>query len=631
MKLKFLKKLCILIGMTLLLAACGETAGQNETAASLSDEAATSAVREESTEVTSAPAVQDEMETSSDPTAREETETASAPAVQDETEAVSGSVVQEETVIVPAPEGEIIVANLRGEDSFFSERVTTFSRENPVYGIEYQAAYQEEEADRLLLETANGNGPDILFLTRQDMESLQTQGILGDLGQLISQDTLEVLLPGVLQMGTYDEELVAVPLSVAVITLVTSRDYWQEDSWTTEDILSIMQDQSEPSGLFLDITGQDTYDYNMYYLIGMDIGNSPFIKDGNCRFDSEEFRELLTLVKEMTQKANNSSSPTNRFTPLIEGEYLGIGYYMYNMKALCDIYDKMGDNANLVGYPSDTGSCQYLSDYGVLVVNHTAMEKAGVKELVNYLLSLESQQMLSYEISVRLDIPESQVVYNSAGNNYFWQFIWRNIWNSWKALCRQLLVPMISLILLWKRQMAIFREIRIWIPLLTLFKDGCSSIWMSGNNRKPSASGQAASSAVLYLFLGSFCIFFLTVFAAVDLFCRISQIEDVGQFLFDGGDAAGVVAVDHVFDLLGQHQILFVNDLPVLNYIDGDVVVDICQNVQIQHVDVAFHLQNIFFAHFFTAGIFDDGHGTVQLVQSQMLIDGQAFAGLDMI
>lgn len=421
MKLKFLKKLCILIGMTLLLAACGETAGQNETAASLSDEAATSAVREESTEVTSAPAVQDEMETSSDPTAREETETASAPAVQDETEAVSGSVVQEETVIVPAPEGEIIVANLRGEDSFFSERVTTFSRENPVYGIEYQAAYQEEEADRLLLETANGNGPDILFLTRQDMESLQTQGILGDLGQLISQDTLEVLLPGVLQMGTYDEELVAVPLSVAVITLVTSRDYWQEDSWTTEDILSIMQDQSEPSGLFLDITGQDTYDYNMYYLIGMDIGNSPFIKDGNCRFDSEEFRELLTLVKEMTQKANNSSSPTNRFTPLIEGEYLGIGYYMYNMKALCDIYDKMGDNANLVGYPSDTGSCQYLSDYGVLVVNHTAMEKAGVKELVNYLLSLESQQMLSYEISVRLDIPESQVVYNSAGNNYFWQ------------------------------------------------------------------------------------------------------------------------------------------------------------------------------------------------------------------
>ena len=233
---------------------------------------------------------------------------------------------------------------------------------------------------------------------------------------------LEVLLPGVLQMGTYDEELVAVPLSVAVITLVTSRDYWQEDSWTTEDILSIMQDQSEPSGLFLDITGQDTYDYNMYYLIGMDIGNSPFIKDGNCRFDSEEFRELLTLVKEMTQKANNSSSPTNRFTPLIEGEYLGIGYYMYNMKALCDIYDKMGDNANLVGYPSDTGSCQYLSDYGVLVVNHTAMEKAGVKELVNYLLSLESQQMLSYEISVRLDIPESQVVYNSAGNNYFWQF-----------------------------------------------------------------------------------------------------------------------------------------------------------------------------------------------------------------
>ena len=57
----------------------------------------------------------------------------------------------------------------------------------------------------------------------------------------------------------------------------------------------------------------------------------------------------------------------------------------------------------------------------MLVVNQNAMEKEGVKELVNYLLSLESQQLLSQSISVRADIPSAQVAYNEAGKTYYWK------------------------------------------------------------------------------------------------------------------------------------------------------------------------------------------------------------------
>ena len=46
--------------------------------------------------------------------------------------------------------------------------------------------------------------------------------------------------------------------------------------------------------------------------------------------------------------------------------------------------------------------------------------KEGVKELVNDLLSLESQKYVGYAISVRTDIPESQLVYDAAGKNYIW-------------------------------------------------------------------------------------------------------------------------------------------------------------------------------------------------------------------
>ena len=313
------------------------------------------------------------------------------------------------------------MANLYGESSFFSERVLSFGRENPSFGIQYQAAFQEAEADRVLLEVANGGGPDLLYLPRQNVKALQANGALGELGQLLSQDTLDVLLPGAVQAGTYEGGLYAVPLSVYVRTLLTARAYWQEDGWTTRDILSLLAEQDDIKGLFVDISGQDEYAYNLYFLMGMDIPNSPFIKDGVSSFDCPEFREILKTVKDMTQKAENNSTLYDRTAPLVSGGYLGVECMVWDMKIFSETCEKLGDNANLVGYPSDAGGSHFLVDKGMLVVNQNAMEKEGVKELVNYLLSLESQQLLSQSISVRADIPSAQVAYNEAGKTYYWK------------------------------------------------------------------------------------------------------------------------------------------------------------------------------------------------------------------
>lgn len=321
----------------------------------------------------------------------------------------------------PAADGQLLVANLSMEDPYFSGRVANFSMENPSYGIQYQALYQDAETDRTLLELATGGGPDILYLDRKDMESLQANGALGDLSQLIPKDTLDVLLPGAIQMGTCNGQLSAVPLSVNVRTLLTSRDYWNADTWTVADILTTMQEQEQLQGLFLDMMGADDYYYNLYFMVGANIGVSRFVENGKCEFDCQEFRDILKLIKEKTQKAANSSTPADRLAPFMDGSYLGVEEVVFNMSHFCQIYTKAGDKANLVGYPSDAGKTYYLSDCGMLAVNQNAMEKEGVQELVNYLLSLEAQQYLSYQISVRLDIPESQLSYDNFAQMYIWQ------------------------------------------------------------------------------------------------------------------------------------------------------------------------------------------------------------------
>ena len=48
---------------------------------------------------------------------------------------------------------------------------------------------------------------------------------------------------------------------------------------------------------------------------------------------------------------------------------------------------------------------------------------------------------------------------------------------------------------------------------------------------------------ILFVLFG---VLFLAVHAAVGLGLRIRKIEDMRQLLLDGGDAARVLAVDHV-------------------------------------------------------------------------------------
>ena len=60
-------------------------------------------------------------------------------------------------------------------------------------------------------------------------------------------------------------------------------------------------------------------------------------------------------------------------------------------------------------------------------------------------------------------------------------------------------------------------------------------------------------------------------------------------------------------------------------------MVDESEDIQVQRVDITLYLQNILFSHFVAAGVFDDRHRTVQLIQLQVMIDVQAFARFYMV
>ena len=88
---------------------------------------------------------------------------------------------------------------------------------------------------------------------------------------------------------------------------------------------------------------------------------------------------------------------------------------------------------------------------------------------------------------------------------------------------------------------------------------------------------------------------------------------------------------DHIHDLSGKGEDLLIYNLAVLNDVDSDIVIDKAQDVEINGVDRTFYFDNVFAAHFIAAGIFNDGHTAVHLVQFQIVVDGHSLSGLDVV
>ena len=76
-------------------------------------------------------------------------------------------------------------------------------------------------------------------------------------------------------------------------------------------------------------------------------------------------------------------------------------------------------------------------------------------------------------------------------------------------------------------------------------------------------------------------VLLITISAAIYLMILIIEIENMRQLLLDGGDAARVLAFDHVDNLLRKTKVFLLNNLLVLDDVYGDVVIDEAKDVKI--------------------------------------------------
>lgn len=233
----------------------------------------------------------------------------------------------------------------------------------------------------MTMELATGGGADILVVEKNQLGSILDSGLLVDMTELIPDEVLAQIYPGILEAGCVDGKLYSLITDARTCTLFADRKVWGEAGWTLDDVIPMLDGTDSE---FVSSASGSSGEEILRQLLLYDLEYSKFLnlENNTCDFNSEEFQALLTLCKKL---ANKSSGTALAY----EGAYM-------TFKDYCKIRSLRGEDYVAVGYPSESGHGSYWSwDYSV-VVNGNSENLDVVKDILLMLLEQSNVKRDAY-------------------------------------------------------------------------------------------------------------------------------------------------------------------------------------------------------------------------------------------
>ncbi len=287
----------------------------------------------------------------------------------------------------------------------------------------------EEQRDRVLADMVAGKGPDILYVSWEDMELLQSKGMLKDLNTVMPQEAIEQVLPGVIEMGTVDGAFVGLAPEVnAYVTAVTLKSVWDKDRWDLQDILELLETGDYPCGVLCQDTMPFTKNAMFGQLVQWGLEGSELVdwETGESHFESEFF---IRLLEDANQYAPDDPFETGKPVP---EAWVGKGgclakQFSVELDRLDDLYEEYGEEYHYVGLPWEKGAGIYIwkgYNDGVIVVNGNLDDTEAAGDFLECLLRDEIQypdEYLSCQPIMRVSQEDILTVEYDGIPYYFWK------------------------------------------------------------------------------------------------------------------------------------------------------------------------------------------------------------------
>lgn len=295
----------------------------------------------------------------------------------------------------PVEHAEAIrIVSLQGISLRVKNCVSICSRKNPDYSYSYEEAEEKDRADfrtRIMAEMAAGDGPDILYVSREDMELMQGQGLLMDLRSLLPEETVDKVLPGVIELGTVEGTLAGLAPEVSAFSVLIGKDVCSQDSWTLDEVLELMEG-GQLEGRLLDGSYYHTSGIALTLLLQYCLEDS-FLIDWEKRESHFEDERFLRLVEYMGGYNEAQMEESEDARTLGGGSLMVISGIDSSGYAGSFLGARAAEGSHYIGFPTENGSGSYLETGGLLVVNRNLSDLQAVAAYLECLLGDEVQDI----------------------------------------------------------------------------------------------------------------------------------------------------------------------------------------------------------------------------------------------
>lgn len=257
------------------------------------------------------------------------------------------------------PEKKVLTYAAFALDSGERAAILEFNRTNPEYMIsvtdygQYGGGDMTDGMTKLVTEIGAGRIPDILSAWYMPTEQWGAKGLLEDLWPWIDKDpelSREDLMVRVLEASEVNGKLYEVSSRFQILTMAGARSVVGDRyTWTPEDMWEALEKM--PEGCVP--MRAESRSQVLLNLLRLDWSRFVDWKKGSCRFDSEEFRELLAFCNDIP--AGEEAGFQDQTRRLLDREQMLMDEGINYLKDLQRYRFFLGDEVSFVGYPNPWG------------------------------------------------------------------------------------------------------------------------------------------------------------------------------------------------------------------------------------------------------------------------------------
>lgn len=265
-----------------------------------------------------------------------------------------------------------------------------------------------------------GNIPDIISLSSLPVSQYVGKGVLQDLTEYYTRDGLDKeLLPTVSEAMKLDGKFYYVAPGFNLYTMAGNSEIVHgKEGWTVSEMIDIIKEQNGKSRPFYYNSKNDI----LYSMICESMSDYVDWSTGKCDFNSQEFKDILTLCNEIGTDDESGQSDQESMPKQIQAGKVFLMGQSLDYESTVMVSKIFKDKVSFVGYPCKDGEGSFFQFNNQFGISSKTENKDGAWEFLKTLMTKEYQNNSWAGVPTRTDAYEMYKKVRTTTENYTDEF-----------------------------------------------------------------------------------------------------------------------------------------------------------------------------------------------------------------